>query len=65
MTLKKRIYEDYFKKSRLGEYRKVLECALKNEYKMVGVFEFYKMISRGEELGESKILLNRHIAMIM
>ena len=58
MMLKKRIYEDFFKKSRLDEYRKVLKCALENEYKMVGVWEFYRMLSNGECTG--KILLNRH-----
>ncbi len=61
MGLKNRIYEDYFKKSRLPEYKKILEIAKENGYKMVGILDFYSMMKENPKLREKqKILINRH-----
>ena len=47
MKLKQRIYEDYFKPSRLLEYRTVLECFKDAGYRMVGILEWHKMVTAG------------------
>lgn len=59
MNLKKRMYEDYFKKSRLPEYRRTLQVAKKHGYKMVGVLNFAKLVHSNGLAGQ-KIYLNRH-----
>lgn len=61
MGLKNRIYEDYFKKSRLPEYKKILETARENDYKMVGILDFYNIMKDDPEILEKrKVLINRH-----
>lgn len=59
MNLKGRIVEDYFKKSRLPDYKRTLEAAKEHGYQMVGVLDFARMVSAGE-LDGRKIYLNRH-----
>lgn len=54
-----RIGEDYFKKSRLPDYKKTLERAKEHGYRMVGVLDFARMVRAGEIEGQ-KIYLNRH-----
>lgn len=58
MRLKQRIYEDYFKPSRLPEYKAVLECFKDAGYRMVGILDFYNMASEGGIKG--KVFINRH-----
>ena len=58
MRLKQRIYEDYFKPSRLPEYRAVLECFKDAGYRMVGILEWYGMVAAGG--GLDKVFINRH-----
>jgi len=54
-----RIYEDYFKRSRLDNYYNLLNKAKNSGYHMVGILDFFKMIdSPGWE--KEKILINRH-----
>lgn len=45
MNLKKRIYEDYFKPSRLPEYKAVLQAFRDAGYKMVGILDLYNLIT--------------------
>lgn len=59
MSIISRLKEDYFKKNRLQQYKEVLRCAKCNGYRMVGVLDFYRLVSSGE-LGNNRILLNRH-----
>ncbi len=58
MRLKQRIYEDYLKPSRLPEYKAVLECFKDAGYRMVGILDFYKMVTEGGVNG--KVFVNRH-----
>ena len=58
MKLKQRLYEDYLKKSRLPEYRKLLLTAQTAGYQMVGILQFFKMVKEKEQL--DRILINRH-----
>ena len=51
MKLSQRIYEDYFKKSRLPKYKEVLTLAKENGYKMVGIMDFYNLVASGETGG--------------
>ena len=60
MKLGQRIYEDYFKKSRLPKYKEVLTLAKENGYKMVGIMDFYNLVASGEIGGGIKLLVNRH-----
>lgn len=47
MQLTQRIYEDYFKRSRIPEYKKILAAFREAGYKMVGILDFYNMQSHG------------------
>lgn len=58
MNLKKRIYEDYFKPSRLPEYKAVLQAFRDAGYKMVGILDLYNLITLGG--GGGKVFINRH-----
>lgn len=62
MSLRKRLYEDYFKKDRLPLYKGILECAFQHHYRMVGIWDFYNMISsRDFSVDDStRIIINRH-----
>ena len=57
--IKQKIYEDYFKKSRLTYYQKVLAKAKDKGYQMVGIRAFYNKIKMGISERE-KFLINRH-----
>lgn len=59
MNLKERIVEDYFKKSRLPEYKKTLQIAKDQGYQMVGVLDFARLVKTGGLKGK-KIYINRH-----
>lgn len=60
MKLWKRLYEDYFKPSRLRDYQLVLETAFNLGYKMVSISQFHNMVVDGNSGGCTKILVNRH-----
>lgn len=61
MSFFNRLYEDYFKISRLKKYKETLQYALENGYKIMSVYDFYKMIQCGEfDKYNGKILVNRH-----
>lgn len=53
-----RVYEDYFKRSRLGEYRNTLIALRDAGYRMVGVCGFHRIVEGDEVRG--KIVINRH-----
>lgn len=59
MNVKKRLYEDYFKNSRLPLYRSILENAKQNNYEMMSELAFYNLLVSGDIKGR-KILINRH-----
>lgn len=55
-----RLYEDYLKPNRLREYKTILETAKTVGYKMVGIFDFYQMVSDESLNTHSLVLINRH-----
>lgn len=59
MSIKDRIYEDYFKKSRLPEYRRTLQAAKEQGYQMVSVLDYTRIVKAGNLKGR-KIYVNRH-----
>ena len=59
MSILNKIYEDYFKKSRLPEYRRTLQAAREHGYHMVGVLDFARQVKTGSLEGR-KVYLNRH-----
>ena len=60
MGIKKRLYEDYIKSSRLDLYEETLRYAKSNGYEMLGVYDFYNKINNNGISKNSRILLNRH-----
>lgn len=58
MSIKQRLYEDYFKKDRLPDYERVLEAFRDAGYKMVGTLGLHKMVNGGGIAG--KVFINRH-----
>ena len=65
MKINVRLYEDYWKKSRLKDYQNMLEYAKKNGYEMAGILDFYTMVENGKLSkdfydGDKKLLINRH-----
>lgn len=59
MSVISKVYEDYFKKSRLDEYKRVLELARDSGYRMVGLKE-YSHLLKTNDYSDKKILLVRH-----
>lgn len=60
MKLNKRIYEDFFKKSRLQEYRDLLIDAKNKGYKMMGIYDFYNYVNFKKSFENEKIIIMRH-----
>ena len=60
MSIFKKIYEDFFKKSRLGNYEELLKSAKDKGYQMLGIFDFYTLVKSGESLTNKRIIINRH-----
>lgn len=58
MKIKKRLQEDYFKKSRLPDYYKVISAFYDAGYRMMGVLDFYNLVSNNKNIG--KVFVNRH-----
>lgn len=55
-----RLYEDYLKPNRLGEYRTLLQIAKTSGFRMMGVQAFYQ-VALAESINEcTRILINRH-----
>ena len=59
MKIIKKLYEDYFKKSRLPEYENLLCQAKCYGYKMVGIYDFCRLL-RDNSIYDMKIIVNRH-----
>lgn len=55
-----RVYEDYLKPSRLEEYKALLETAKIAGYTMVGILDFYRLVSNKSLNERSLVLVNRH-----
>lgn len=60
MNVLKRIYEDYFKKSRLDAYRCMLLFAKSNGYKMMSIIDYYYYLKDNSNSRNNKLLINRH-----
>ena len=62
MRIRQRIYEDYFKRSRLARYGELLSVAKKAGYKMLGISAFYDLVVSGvlEDNCTELLLINRH-----
>lgn len=60
LKIYKRLYEDYFKKSRLKNYEKLLIAARNNGYKMVSIIDFYNIVSERALDKTDRFLINRH-----
>lgn len=58
MRVKQRIYEDYFKPSRLPDYKRVLKAFHDAGYHMVGILDLHNMVIGGGITG--KVFINRH-----
>ena len=54
-----RLYSDYLRKSKLGDYEKIIKYFIKNNYESFSIKEFIKVVRRNQ-LGENKILILRH-----
>ena len=57
MTPKQRIYEDYFKKSRLPDYRNLLIKANESGYRMMSAKDVFRYV---RSQGSGLVLMNRH-----
>ncbi len=60
MSIRKKLYEDFFKKSRLKDYKNLLQVAKNNGYCMMGILDFYKYLTNGKIDCSKKIIINRH-----
>ncbi len=60
MNVLKRIKEDYFKRSRLDAYRRMLVCAKDCGYRMMGIIDYYNYLRDNADGQSEKILVNRH-----
>lgn len=56
----KRIYTDYFMRSRVKEYKNVLSEVLSEGYEIIGVGDYYHRICTHGMAKSHKILVNRH-----
>ncbi len=59
MNIKQRLYEDFFRPSKEGEYEAILKAARENGYVFHSVLSFEDIISHGAETGK-KYLVSRH-----
>lgn len=60
MKIIERLYEDYLKKNRLENYKKVLQTARVYDYKMMGILDFFNYANEGLIDSNTRILINRH-----
>ena len=60
MKILYRLYEDYFKKSRLPQYENLLRYAKEHRYQVVGVLEFFDLVNDNKINNNSRIIINRH-----
>lgn len=58
MNVNQRLFEDYFKRDRLKDYKKVLEAFRSSGYHMVGILDFHNVNKSGGIKG--KYFINRH-----
>ena len=58
MRIMQRIYEDYFKPSRLPDYKRILEAFRDAGYQMISILDLYNMVISGGITG--KVFINRH-----
>lgn len=61
MPMWKRLYEDFFMRSRLPIYRKMLEDAKQSGYRLIGVLDFYNTFCRKlDSDSDERFLILRH-----
>lgn len=60
MSVLKKLYSDYFMKTRIGEYEDLIVYMLKHDYQIVSCHNFYNMLNNNLINSNSKIFINRH-----
>jgi hypothetical protein len=60
-ALRRRVHADFFMRSRLGEYRRLLEQATSEGYRFCSLRRFLEMHQRGERPGSRYILLRHDV----
>ena len=61
MTIKQRLYNDFFRPSKEGEYKKILKAARDNGYEVHTMLSFEDVIKNGVEDGKKYLILRRDI----
>ncbi|MBL7923714.1 MAG: hypothetical protein JNL88_05910 [Bacteroidia bacterium] len=60
MGLLHRLYADFFLPSRMDEYRRLLECALENDYQHLSLPAYFSLLKEGKADPSKKYFLHRH-----
>lgn len=61
MNIKKRLYNDFFRPSKDGEYEQILQCARDNGYEFHTILSFEDVIANGVDEGKKYLILRRDI----
>lgn len=61
MSIKQRLYNDFFRPSKEDEYKKTLKCASNNGYEFHTVLSFEDVIEQGVEYDKKYLILRRDI----
>lgn len=61
MRIKRRLYNDFLRPSKEGEYEKLLKAARDNGYEFHTVFSFEDVVGRGRIDGKKYLILRRDI----
>ena len=61
MNINKRLYNDFFRPSKEGDYEQILRCARDNEYEFHTVLSFEDVIANGNKDDKKCIILRRDI----
>lgn len=61
MRIKERLYDDFFRPSREGEYERIIKAACDNGYEFHTIFSFEDIIKKGRIDGKKYLILRRDI----
>lgn len=61
MNIKQRLYNDFLRPSKEGEYERILQVASDNGYEFHTVLSFEDVINNGVEVGKKYLILRRDI----